>query len=610
MQGNYWQKLLSGRVSRRKALVASGMTTLGAAFLAACGSDDGPAPTGSATQPSSTGTGATGGNGETSLLSPRVDETSDGVAGGIFPYNHGANVVAIDPHTTFNAAAFALITPVYSTMVKYGMAVDSFPGADTITGDAMESWETAPDGLSVTYKLRQNHKFDHRPPTSGRAMTVEDVKWSWERVAATSPVTADILRDLSPTGMIESFSFPDNETVTVHLAEPYGALQEVLAYTFYFHIAPIEADSGLDLQNEARGSGPFYLESFEPDIRLRYKRNPEWYMDNRPFLDGYDALFISEVAQQEAQFQAGQLWNTGATVLPDSVLRFKRERPHLKMFQNSVFGAPGAYPLLFGKRFAADVRLRQAASLLFDRQALIEAAYDTTTYTNAGLDVPVYWDGHLSNRASEWLDPSGDELGEGAQWFQYNPEEAKALMDAAGYQGETLVMNFRANFGPTNVPMILHGMLNEGFNVELRPLEVNLWRELKDSYGEGFDDFLWSTSNSYNADGYLATKYTAGGKDKVMPDSLPGISEAILEMRRELDTQARIQKIHQIQRDLANEMPDLPVVSTLPVAGFYLTQPWLRNYQWVVPGFSVSSSSARPLTAYWVDEAARQQYGG
>jgi hypothetical protein len=48
------------------------------------------------------------------------------------------------------------------------------------------------------------------------------------------------------------------------------------------------------------------------------------------------------------------------------------------------------------------------------------------------------------------------------------------------------------------------------------------------------------------------------------------------------------------------------VVSTLPVAGYTLTQPWLRNNFWIVPGFSAQASTARPYTAYWYDQSKRQ----
>jgi len=587
MESNYWSRLLNRRIGRRRALAATGATALGAAFLAACGGNGGDQ-------------GAAGDS--SGLLTPIRDETDGAVRGGIFPYNHSNNVVTLDPHSTFNAAAFGLITPVYSTMVKYGKSTTEFPGADKITGDAMQSWEAAPDGLRVTYKLRPNHKFDSRPPTNGRAMTVEDVRWSWQRVKAVSPVTADILRDKSPTGTIDDFEFPDANTVVVKLAEPYGGLQETLAY-WYLYIGPIEGEDKIDLKTDMRGSGPFRLERYEPSVIMEYKRNPDWYEKGRPFLDGFNALFISEAAAQEAQFEAGTLWTTGADVVPETILRLKRAHPKVEMTPQSVYGAPGQYPMLFGTRFAKDVRLRRAVSMLYDREALIDAAYGTQTWLDAGLDVKTYWDGHLANRAGEWIDPRSSEMGEGAKYFKQDIAEAKKLLEAAGYKGEKLTFTIRANFGPKNVPEILHGMMREALNVDIQPVEQNRWRDLKASAGAGFEDFLWSTANSYNAEGFLATKYTPGGKDKVAPDPIPNITDSILKMRRELDDKKRLELIKQIQRDLAKEMPDMPVVSTLPVAGYTLNQPWLRNSHWIVPGFNQWASTARPITVFWYDKS-------
>jgi len=592
MHGNYWQGILNQRLTRRRALAATGASALGAAFLAACGGDDGGGSS-----------GPTGPVDRSGLLAPIRDETSAAVPGGTFPYNHSNNVVTLDPHATFNAAAFGLIAPAYSTMVKYGKDTENFPGPDKITGDAMQSWETSPDGLRVTYKLRPNHKFDSRAPTNGRAMTVEDVRWSWQRVKAVSPVTADILREKSPTGTIDDFEFPDANTVVVKLVEPYGGLQETLAY-WYLFIGPIEGEDKIDLKNEMRGSGPFRMERYQPSVDIDYVRNPDWYEKGQPFLDGFKTLFITEPAAQEAQFQAGNLWTTGADFLPETILRLKKDFPAVEMRPQSVYGAPGQYPLLFGKRFATDARMRRAASMLVDRQAMLEAAYGTKTYEDAGLDVKTYWDGHLANRAGEWVDPSTDELGEGAKFFKYDPAEAKKLFDAAGYKNEKLHLDFRAGFGPTGVLDILHGMLQSGgLNVDQRANEANAWRDLKASAGAGFDDFLWSTANSYNAEGFLATKYTTGGKDKVTPNAIPGITDSILRMRREVDNAKRVDMVKQIQKDLAMEMPDLPVVSTLSVAGYQLTQPWLRNYRWIVPGFNQWASSARPMTVFWYDKS-------
>ena len=42
-------------------------------------------------------------------------------------------------------------------------------------GDAIESWETAPDGLTITGKLRTGLKFHDKAPINGRAADAQDV---------------------------------------------------------------------------------------------------------------------------------------------------------------------------------------------------------------------------------------------------------------------------------------------------------------------------------------------------------------------------------------------------------------------------------------------------
>lgn len=603
----YWSTTLRRRTSRRRALALFGSSLAGVSLAMACGGSDDPSGTGpQASGPSGTGTGSSPDEG---LVSIGTDESAAGVPGGIFPDNHGGTPFVLDPQAIFNFTASSIVAPVYSALVKYGKAVGARPGADTITGDAMSGWEIHPDGLQVVYKLRPNHTFDPRPPTNGRAMTVEDVKYSWDRTEAVSPLGGALFRSAGPVGVVDRLETPDAETIVIHLPEPYGAVNETLAYG-YFYISPVESEDQFDPRNEARGSGPFMIEKWDPDIAIDYVRNPNWYAAERPFLDGIRKLFITEAATIEAQFAARTLWSSGVRQ-PDYTLRTKTENPEIRMMQQPPSLAPGGYPLNLGTLFHGDVRLRRAASMMIDRDAMIEAAYNTTVYADAGLDVPLIWDGHLSSNGINWLDPKGDELGEGAQWFQYNPEEAARLLEAAGYTGQTIEFIRRPEFGPAIVGDIVANMLEEGgFKLTHRAVQENEWRELKDTGGAGYEGFLWHTANSYNDDGYLATKYTAGGRDRAAPGDIPSISDAVNQLRRELDNERRIESFRQIQRDLANEMLDVPLVSTQPTQGFILTWPWLRNTAWTVPGFNQAASSARPYVDYWVDEALRAQYGG
>jgi ABC-type transport system substrate-binding protein len=593
MEGNYWSRVLHGRVSRRRALTATGAATLGAAFLAACGGGDDDKPA----------------LDESGLVTLPKDESKAGKAGGVMPWNHGALEFVLDPSRAPSFTSWGMIGPVYSSLMKFGRAVGSRPTPEVITGDAVTSWETTPDGLSITFKLRPNHKFDPRPPTNGRAMTAQDVKWSYDRTESISPLSGAFFRSAGPSGVVQSLTAIDNETFTIRLAEPDSSVTELLSYG-YLYISPIEAENGFDPRGEARGSGPYRLEKFEPGIRAEFRKNPDWYVKDRPFLDGIDKTFINtrEQASLEAQFAAKQLWFFSGT--PQDTLRLKDANPNLLMRQAWTRLGPGGYPLNVGTYFANEPRLRRAASMVIDRDALIEAVYNTNVWTDRGLDVPLIWDGHMSSNAATWIDPKSDDLGAGAKWFQYNPAEAKKLMDAAGYNNKELTFVLRAAFGPTNLAEVISEMLRTGgFNIKNQAIEANDWRQIKLDGPTRYDGFFWHTANSFNDDGYLVAKYTPTGRDRATDKAIPSVTDQILALRKEFDQKKKVEMLKQVQRDLADFMPDIPIVSTQPTLDFQLTWPWLRNTSWTVPGFDQATSTARDYTEYFIDEELKQQYG-
>ena len=373
--------------------------------------------------------GSTGSStGSTSLVFQPTDETSKGQSGGIYPHNHGDLEFNIDPVRLIAPTSFALAMPVYSTWVKFGKTVPpDRPTAAMIAGDAMRSWEFAPDGLSATYKLRQDLKFDPRPPTNNRAMTVDDVKWTFDQTEQLSPLGGVVFRSAGQAGVIDTFEAIDAETIKINLAEPYGAINEILAYG-YLYVAPTEGEDQIDLRSEMRGTGPFRLDELQTGILARYSKNPDWYEDGHPFLDGMEYRFIGEQSVIDTQFEAKKLWESGANTLPTDILRLKDEHPELLMMQDMPRLSPGGYPMNLGTAFAGDERLRRAASMVIDRDAMIRAVYSTRTWEDRGIEVPLIWDGHLSSNAATWIDPKTD--GAGA-WGQVVPVQSRRGQEAS-----------------------------------------------------------------------------------------------------------------------------------------------------------------------------------
>ncbi len=109
MQSSYWNRVLAGRMTRRRALAATGASAAAAAFLAACGGSD------------DNGGGGGGGSGSTgssnSILTKTTDSTSEAKRGGILKDRTQADVSSMDaqmPISPLNAPA----KHVYSTLVR------------------------------------------------------------------------------------------------------------------------------------------------------------------------------------------------------------------------------------------------------------------------------------------------------------------------------------------------------------------------------------------------------------------------------------------------------------------------------------------------------------
>src|SRR6266540_6685386 len=103
MTGGYWNRLLESRLSRRRALAAAGAVTLGAAFSAACGNNDG------STKDAS------------SLLSRPEETTAKAVPGGIWQDQLDGDILHLDVNLNASSTSFGQMSPTYEHLLKYSL---------------------------------------------------------------------------------------------------------------------------------------------------------------------------------------------------------------------------------------------------------------------------------------------------------------------------------------------------------------------------------------------------------------------------------------------------------------------------------------------------------
>jgi peptide/nickel transport system substrate-binding protein len=354
----YWDRVLQSRLTRRRAIAATGASAAGAAFLAACGGGDGDSSSGS--------------KDASSLLTPVRDDSKSVQRGGTFKFFLNSDQQNYDP--TFTSLPNQSFTNmVYGQFWNYPGGLLK-PSDGTIEGDIADSFEYSPDKLQMTIKLTDKARFGTVPAVpgaNGRVPDAQDILYSWERFASQGTRRSDLANSVSPEAPILSMTAPDKQTVVIKMAQPVGIFQHLMSNTQAgnMFILPKEAADPnlLDLRRTQLGTGPWQLDKYEPSIGYTYKRNPGFGQDRRglgqlPYIDQMDSAIVTEYAAQLAQFKTGNIHYMGRTGMRgEDILPSKKDIPQLEIVDEGVLPANTRY--FFGMLPESpfkDERVRQA----------------------------------------------------------------------------------------------------------------------------------------------------------------------------------------------------------------------------------------------------------
>jgi ABC-type transport system substrate-binding protein len=624
----YWQRILAQRVSRRRALAAGAATTAAAAFLVACGSDDEtPSATGStvtgstgATGGGTGGTGATGATGTgaaSGLLTPITDTSSSAKQGGVMAIAINADLQSLDPNFTTSGSANAPF--VYSRLFMYEPGTSPEGSAGVPIPDAAEGAEVSPDGLTITVKLRQNVKFDERPPTSGRTLTADDVKYSWDSFAANNSSRGELVynAETAANAPIESMDVLDDFTVQFNFRTPVANPLSLFGFQRYMWLLPREADGQFDARQDSRGSSAWKMTKWEPSVGFTYERNASWHLDP-PFLDGIQQTIVSEYAARRSQFVAGNLWTMGGTgpgvgpggVRAEDVVATKNEKPELAMYADAF---PEARRNVIGFSYRPsspfhDERIRRAVSMLIDRDPWIDAFYNVSSYEAEGLPVEARWDSHyMAGEPPYWIDPKGNGLGEGAAYFQHNPEEAAKLIEASGLPTPIRIPGaYNVAYAIDDQVASLTGMLVDSglFEIEVASYDNQIYNQTYHLTSGDHDGLVMGHSMCQSGDinNHISCRYAVGSGARVLvPETYPWynkVQDLMVRQRSELDNEVRLGLLTDIQKELALWMPAVPWPGA--ANGFSLAWPYMANYGTRNPR-SVITAPSETWQYYWYD---------
>jgi len=292
-----------------------------------------------------------------------------------------------------------------------------------------ENGGLAADGKSVTWKLKRGVTWH-----DGQPFTADDCVFTWEyaRDPATAAVTTGVYKDIK----VEKI---DSHTIRVVFTKPApfwasafvaaeGMILPKHLFAAYSGAKSREAPANL----KPVGTGPYKFVDFKPGDIVRGEINTSYHMPNRPFFDtiemkgGGDAASAARAVLQTGEYDYA--WNLQvedevlkrmeaggkgkAYIVPGGDIEFILLNPTDPW--NEVEGERGSVK---SKHFAfSEPAVRQAMSLLADRQSMQEFIYGRTGFATA----------NFLNNPARFRSPN-------MKW-EFNVDKANQVLDAAGWK--------------------------------------------------------------------------------------------------------------------------------------------------------------------------------
>jgi oligopeptide transport system substrate-binding protein len=376
------------------ALLASSL----ALVAAGCGGDD---------EEGSSATGAT------------TEAGGSEAAEQVITVNWGTEPPSLDPGLATDTTSSNILLNIMDPLVRLDKDLKPVPSAAA-------SFETSADGLTVTFKLRDDIKW-----TNGDPVTAQDFVYSWKRtispelgadyayqfygiVGAQDYNSCDPKKDkCAALADKVGVKAPDDKTLVVTLTTPQPWFLQQMAHHSFLAVNKKAVDQFGDKWTEPANivtNGPFKLAKWEHNSAIDLVKDPNWRDAASVKLTRVNGRMITDGITAVQAFEAGEIDVDAQPPPPDEIARLKETPEYVQ------YPSLGTYYYGVNVKNITDVKQRRAMALAIPRQSIIDnvsqgGQLPATGFTPKGM--PGY---DTINPKSPWLPAEGD------------MEQAKTLM--------------------------------------------------------------------------------------------------------------------------------------------------------------------------------------
>jgi peptide/nickel transport system substrate-binding protein len=316
------------------------------------------------------------------------------VRGGILNFVVGSTIPSYDAHQETTFGMIHPIRPFYSLLIRVNP--DNPQSTTDFICDLCEGkWQESADRKSYTFKIRGNVKFH-----DGTPLTAADVKASLDKIIF--PPEGVPSSRKAWYSQVEAIETPEKYTLVIKLKRPLPAIIPALASPFNFIYSKKDLDThGYSWHKQnINGTGAFRFVEEQPGAFVEGKRNEDYFIKNRPYLDGFKALQAPKMSVRIQAIRGDRAAAEFRGFPPkarDDLVAAMGDRIKVQESDWNVImgGTPNQK-----KKALQDVRVRQALGYALDRRGTIDYLSKIAIVKTLG---GIVFPGHRLEGKKDWL---------------------------------------------------------------------------------------------------------------------------------------------------------------------------------------------------------------
>ncbi|MFI2430488.1 ABC transporter substrate-binding protein [Streptomyces sp. NPDC018693] len=312
------------------------------------------------------------------------------------------NITSLDPAGAYDAGSWALFSNVFQSLLTYDTG-----GVSPVPDAAKECAFSGGSLTTYQCELRSGLKFP-----SGREMTAEDVKYSFDRLmkidSEVGPASLfSTLKSVEAKGDKVTFQLSSADaTFPFKVATGAGAIVDSSRYP------ATELRAGDDVD----GTGPYVLSSYSKGKSAVLKPNSR-YKGAVQTGRSVELRFYEDSADLDKAWQEREVEVATRQLPPKTLASLNTSDPSQRVTEADSAETRNLYLNTRSESPLHDVRVRQALAWLVDRERLASSVYDNTVDPLYSL-IPTGITGHTTSFFDNYPDQ--------------NPQKARELLTEAG----------------------------------------------------------------------------------------------------------------------------------------------------------------------------------